>query len=172
MQDCWPEVCRFNEIDVQSKQHENIIGMMDCFMVPNVQDESVTDLYIVMEHGGDDLLTWQLRCNIDAEVGALVAYQVLRAALFMHSADIVHRDLKPANIAVSRDYDVKILDFGLARKCTAHDGRLTGYVVTRYYRAPELMFRGTNYTSAVDIWSVGCILAELLTNKGDPSNGE
>lgn len=139
-------------------------------MAPNFLDDTAADLYIVMEHGGEDLLSCLLKPAMDAAAKAFVAYQIFRAVLFLHSADIVHRDLKPGNIAVSADYDVKILDFGMARKCTAEDGRMTGYVVTRWYRAPELMLLGgTNYTPAVDIWSVGCILAEMLTVKGDPS---
>ena len=125
-----------------------------------------------MEHGGDDLLAWQCsvdsRQAIDPGAGVKIAHQIFRALAFMHSANIIHRDLKPANIAVSLEHVVKILDFGLARNVTTHNaGSLTGYLCTRYYRAPELMFRGTNYTSAVDIWSVGCILAELVTTNQD-----
>ena len=88
-------------------------------------------------------------------------------------AGIVHRDLKPSNTAVEYEqFGVKILDFGLARKFTPKDGSMTGYVVMRWYRAPELItFKAGSYDKAVDMWSIGCILAELLTQVGDRSNG-
>jgi p38 MAP kinase len=70
--------------------------------------------------------------------------------------------LKPSNIAVNEDCELKILDFGLAR---ATDDEMTGYVATRWYRAPEIMLNWMHYSQNVDIWSVGCIMAELLTGK-------
>ena len=86
----------------------------------------------------------------------------------MHSANILHRDLKPRNLLVnSEDCKLKICDFGLSRPMIQESsGReMTDYVVTRYYRAPELLLEQTNYTTAVDVWSLGCILAEILTRK-------
>jgi serine/threonine protein kinase len=73
----------------------------------------------------------------------------------------VHRDLKPANLLVTKNCDLVISDFGLARQMP--EGPMTEHVVTRWYRAPELMLSADgNYTQAVDVWSVGCVLAELL----------
>ncbi|KNC79724.1 CMGC/MAPK/P38 protein kinase [Sphaeroforma arctica JP610] len=91
-------------------------------------------------------------------------YQILRGLKYVHSADIVHRDLKPGNIAVNEDCGVKILDFGLARQS---DPEMTGYVATRYkhYRAPEIMLNWRRYDKGVDIWSVGCIMAEIINKK-------
>ncbi|KAK6474065.1 mitogen-activated protein kinase 12-like, partial [Huso huso] len=79
---------------------------------------------------------------------------------YIHSAGIVHRDLKPSNLAVNQNCELKILDFGLARHA---ESEMTGYVVTRWYRAPEIILNWMHYTQTVDMWSVGCILAELIT---------
>ncbi|MED6275862.1 Mitogen-activated protein kinase 14A [Characodon lateralis] len=89
-------------------------------------------------------------------------YQILRGLKYIHSAGIIHRDLKPGNLAVNEDCELKILDFGLARHT---DDEMTGYVATRWYRAPEIMLNWMHYNMTVDIWSVGCIMAELLTGK-------
>ncbi|XP_070371117.1 mitogen-activated protein kinase 13 isoform X11 [Equus asinus] len=72
------------------------------------------------------------------------------------------KDLKPGNLAVNEDCELKILDFGLARPA---DAQMTGYVVTRWYRAPEVILSWMHYNQTVDIWSVGCIMAEMLTGK-------
>uniref|UniRef100_A0A2K5U104 mitogen-activated protein kinase n=1 Tax=Macaca fascicularis TaxID=9541 RepID=A0A2K5U104_MACFA len=81
---------------------------------------------------------------------------------YIHSAGIIHRDLKPSNVAVNEDCELRILDFGLARQA---DEEMTGYVATRWYRAPEIMLNWMHYNQTVDIWSVGCIMAELLQGK-------
>ncbi|XP_032502054.1 mitogen-activated protein kinase 11 isoform X3 [Phocoena sinus] len=81
---------------------------------------------------------------------------------YIHSAGIIHRDLKPSNLAVNEDCELRILDFGLARQA---DEEMTGYVATRWYRAPEIMLNWMHYDQTVDIWSVGCIMAELLQGK-------
>ncbi|RXG57190.1 Mitogen-activated protein kinase 14B [Armadillidium vulgare] len=91
-----------------------------------------------------------------------LVYQVLRGLKYIHSAGIIHRDLKPSNIAVNEDCELKILDFGLARPT---ESEMTGYVATRWYRAPEIMLNWMHYNQTVDIWSVGCIMAELLTGR-------
>jgi mitogen-activated protein kinase 1/3 len=99
-------------------------------------------------------------------------YQILRGLKTVHSADIVHRDLKPANLLINANCDLKICDFGLARSVKTSSvegpkdaGLMTEYVATRWYRAPEIMLSFKMYTKAIDIWSVGCILAELLTGR-------
>lgn len=74
----------------------------------------------------------------------------------------MHRDLKPSNILVNENCDLKICDFGLAR---IQDPQMTGYVSTRYYRAPEIMLTWQKYDVEVDIWSAGCIFAEMLEGK-------
>lgn len=75
---------------------------------------------------------------------------------------MIHRDLKPSNIFIDENCDLKICDFGLAR---IHEPLMTGYIATRYYRAPEIMVSWQKYGSKVDMWSTGCIMAEMLLGK-------
>lgn len=99
----------------------------------------------------------------------LFVYQILCGLKYIHLADVLHRDLKPGNLLVNADCELKICDFGLARgfseNSEQNQGYLTEYVATRWYRAPEIMLSFTNYTKAIDMWSVGCILAEMLGGK-------
>ncbi|KAE9037091.1 hypothetical protein PR003_g6741 [Phytophthora rubi] len=90
-------------------------------------------------------------------------YQMLCGIHYLHSADVLHRDIKPSNILVNSDCRIKICDFGLARHANDRDlaEGLSEYVVTRWYRAPELLLANA-YTKAIDMWSIGCIFAELL----------
>jgi mitogen-activated protein kinase 1/3 len=83
---------------------------------------------------------------------------------YIHSANVIHRDLKPSNILVNATCELKICDFGLARGIV-DNLELTEYVVTRWYRAPEIMLGCMQYTTKVDLWSVGCIFAEMLSRK-------
>lgn len=96
-------------------------------------------------------------------------YQILCALKYIHSADVLHRDLKPGNLLVNADCQLKVCDFGLARGYSENPVEnnqfLTEYVATRWYRAPEIMLSYQGYTKAIDIWSCGCILAELLGGK-------
>ena len=89
-------------------------------------------------------------------------YQLLRGTLYIHSANIIHRDLKPANLLLNKNCDLKICDFGLARGFEDEDQERTEYVVTRWYRAPEIILNASQYTKAIDVWSIGCVFAELL----------
>jgi len=105
-------------------------------------------------------------------------YQTLCGLKYIHSANVLHRDLKPGNILLNADCELKICDFGLARgytppgsnvtappKAAGSAGFMTEYVATRWYRAPEIMLSFANYSTSIDIWSVGCILAECLGGK-------
>ena len=95
-----------------------------------------------------------------------VAYEILKGLVFIHSKGIIHRDLKPLNILVDENFNIAISDFGQANVSTDNINNgyfLTQYVTTKYYRAPELFFKyKRNYTNKVDMWSFGCILAELF----------
>lgn len=91
-------------------------------------------------------------------------YQLLRGLKYIHSAHVLHRDLKPSNLLLNANCDLKICDFGLARTMSETDF-MTEYVVTRWYRAPELLLNCSEYTAAIDVWSVGCIFMELLNRE-------
>ncbi|CDS09893.1 hypothetical protein LRAMOSA02570 [Lichtheimia ramosa] len=97
-------------------------------------------------------------------------YQLFSGLKYIHSANVLHRDLKPANILVNENCDIRICDFGMARGYSSQSSQLeamnmTHYVVTRWYRAPEVMLSPNTYDKAIDMWSVGCIFAELLGRK-------
>ncbi|KAM9774367.1 LOW QUALITY PROTEIN: mitogen-activated protein kinase 8 [Syngnathus typhle] len=138
--------------------HKNIIGLLNVF-TPQKTLEEFQDVYLVMELM-DANLCQVIQMELDHERLSYLLYQMLCGIKHLHAAGIIHRDLKPSNIVVKSDCTLKILDFGLAR--TAATGLLmTPYVVTRYYRAPEVIL-GMGYQANVDVWSVGCIMAEMV----------
>jgi p38 MAP kinase len=141
--------------------HDNIIGLLDCFTPVTALDE-FTDVYMVTHLMGADLNNIIRTQNLSDEHVQFLVYQIIRGMKYVHSAGIIHRDLKPSNIAVNEDCELKILDFGLARPT---ETEMTGYVATRWYRAPEIMLNWMHYNQTVDVWSVGCIMAEMLTGK-------
>ena len=89
-------------------------------------------------------------------------YQMVRGLKYLHSGNIMHRDLKPSNLLVNGDCILKICDLGLARGYVSEEENKTEYVVTRWYRAPEVILQASEYTKAIDIWSAGVIFAEML----------
>lgn len=148
------------------KDHPKIIRMLD--IIPPRDLVHFNDLYIVMEFMDTDLSkiinSTQFLTTLHIQ---FILYQILVATKALHSAKIYHRDLKPQNILINEDCIVKICDFGLSRgapskKSPTETRKLTSHVVTRWYRAPEVIFLTNEYTSAIDIWSIGCIFAELL----------
>ncbi|XP_046875790.1 mitogen-activated protein kinase 9 isoform X2 [Hypomesus transpacificus] len=141
--------------------HKNIIRLINVF-TPQKSLEEFQDLYLVMELM-DASLCQVIHMELDHERMSYLLYQILCGIRHLHSAGIIHRDLKPSNIVVKSDCTLKILDFGLARTaCT--NFMMTPYVVTRYYRAPEVIL-GMKYKENVDIWSVGCIMGEMVKGR-------
>ncbi|XP_028766017.1 mitogen-activated protein kinase homolog NTF3 [Neltuma alba] len=145
-------------------QHDNVIALKD-IMMPNHR-KSFKDVYLVYELMDTDLhqiiKSSQALSNDHCQYFLL---QLLRGLKYLHSANILHRDLKPGNLLINANCDLKICDFGLARTGSTKNQFMTEYVVTRWYRAPELLLCCDNYGTSIDVWSVGCIFAELLGRK-------
>ncbi len=143
--------------------HENIIKLQNI-----IKAENNKDLYLVFDFMETDLHA-VIRANILEEIHKqYVIYQILKSLKYIHSGDLIHRDLKPSNVLLNSDCQVKVADFGLARSVAQNeeeDPVYTEYVATRWYRAPEILLGSTKYKKAVDMWSVGCILAELIVGK-------
>ncbi|CAD5173027.1 unnamed protein product [Musa acuminata subsp. malaccensis] len=143
--------------------HENVIAIKDIVRPPN--RENFNDVYIVYELMDTDLhqIIRSSKPLTDNHCQFFL-YQLLRGLKYVHSANVLHRDLKPSNLLINANCDLKIGDFGLART-TSETDFMTEYVVTRWYRAPELLLNCSEYTAAIDIWSVGCIFGEIVTRE-------
>ncbi|KAF7293737.1 Mitogen-activated protein kinase [Mycena chlorophos] len=150
--------------------HENIIAILDILRPPSISQ--FTEVYLVQELMETDLHRVIRTQELSDDHCQYFIYQTLRALKALHSADVLHRDLKPSNLLLNANCDLKLCDFGLARSArpppnAANDSStfLTEYVATRWYRAPEVMLTFKEYTRAIDMWSVGCVLAEMLNGK-------
>jgi serine/threonine protein kinase len=146
-------------------RHPNIIALRDVIIPDNYED--FNNVYMVMDLMPLDLKDAIGHTNLTEPHIQYIMYQLLLALQYIHSADIIHRDLKPENILIDSNCEIKLCDFGLARGYDVDDeiSMSTNYVQTRWYRAPELIMNGSNITNKIDIWSAGCIMAELLTGK-------
>ena len=148
------------------KAHPNIIRLRNFLKAENDKD-----IYLVFDFMETDLHA-VIRANILEPVHKqFIVYQSLKAMRFCHSCQLLHRDLKPSNLLLNEECVLKVADFGLARtvkdaeKASAENSVLTDYVATRWYRAPEIILGSTSYTKAVDMWALGCIIAEMFTGK-------
>ncbi|KAL6767555.1 hypothetical protein ACKKBF_B35705 [Auxenochlorella protothecoides x Auxenochlorella symbiontica] len=145
--------------------HQNVVALKDLFPPPSGPTE-YNDVYMVQELADTDLhqIIRSPQPLSDDHVQFFL-YQMLRGLKYMHSAGIVHRDLKPSNLLINSNCDLKICDFGLARAGPDINELMVEYVVTRWYRAPELLLSCADYGPSIDMWSVGCIFAEMLGRK-------
>ncbi|KAL4427508.1 hypothetical protein ABPG74_015211 [Tetrahymena malaccensis] len=157
-----------------SREYEILLDIKDCDYVVKMIDlyYSKTDdnkliQNIVFEYMENNLEDHISKFNKSKKVIAEqtvkeYAYQILKGLQYIHSKGIAHRDLKPDNILLNDDGKVKICDFG-GSKYIDEKGKNTPYIVSRYYRAPELILCITKYNQKIDMWSFGCILGELVT---------
>ncbi|PKU73430.1 mitogen-activated protein kinase 10 isoform X1 [Dendrobium catenatum] len=149
-------------------RHPDIVDIKHIMLPPSRKD--FKDIYVVFELMESDLHQ-VIKANDDLtkEHYQFFLYQLLRALKYIHTANVYHRDLKPKNILANANCKLKICDFGLARVAFSDTPMTifwTDYVATRWYRAPELCGSFfSKYTPAIDIWSIGCIFAEVLTGK-------
>lgn len=134
-------------------KHFNIIHLQDVFLQRGM-------VYLVLPFMDTDLHKLLQRSTLSEDHVCFFLYQLLEGLAYLHLANIIHRDLKPSNLLINYNCDLKICDFNLARVVDT-DPELTTYVTTRWYRAPEIMLTG-RYGFAADMWSVGCIFAEML----------
>ncbi|KAL5662723.1 hypothetical protein ACJX0J_029848, partial [Zea mays] len=149
-------------------RHPDIVEIKHVMLPPSRRD--YRDIYVVFELMDTDLHQ-VIKANDDLtkEHHQFFLYQMLRALKYIHTANVYHRDLKPKNILANANCKLKICDFGLAR-VAFNDSHTTvfwtDYVATRWYRAPELCGSFfSKYSPAIDMWSIGCIFAEILTGK-------
>ncbi|WVR08289.1 mitogen-activated protein kinase CPK1 [Kwoniella sp. DSM 27419] len=152
-------------------RHENVIAILDIIAPRDYYD--FNEVYLVQELMETDLHRVIKSQVLSDDHCQYFIYQAIRGLKALHSANVLHRDLKPSNLLLNANCDLKICDFGLARSAAEPDagayganGFMTEYVATRWYRAPEVMLSFQKYTKAIDIWSIGCILAEMV--RGEP----
>ncbi|XP_068975766.1 serine/threonine-protein kinase ICK isoform X1 [Bombus flavifrons] len=154
----WEEAMNLREVKSLKKlSHANVVKLKEVIRENDV-------LYFVFEYMKENL--YQLMKDRDKlfpePVIKNIVYQVLQGLAFMHKHGFFHRDMKPENLLCMGPELVKIADFGLAREIRSRPP-YTDYVSTRWYRAPEVLLHSTTYNSPIDIWAVGCIMAELYT---------
>ncbi|XP_036904782.1 mitogen-activated protein kinase 15 isoform X2 [Sturnira hondurensis] len=146
--------------------HPNIVRLLDV-----VRAENDKDIYLVFESMDTDLNAVICKGGLLQDIHRrYIFHQLLRATKFIHSGGVVHRDQKPSNVLLNANCLVKLCDFGLARSLSGlpegPEGQaLTEYVATRWYRAPEVLLSSSWYTPGVDMWSLGCILGEMLRGR-------
>ncbi|XP_025206383.1 cyclin-dependent-like kinase 5 [Melanaphis sacchari] len=151
------EICLLKEL-----KHKNIVRLYDVL-------HSDKKLVLVFEHCDQDLKKYfdSLNGEIDPNVVKSFMFQLLRGLAFCHSHNVLHRDLKPQNLLINKNGELKLADFGLARAFGIPVKCYSAEVVTLWYRPPDVLFGAKLYTTSIDMWSAGCIFAELA-NAGRP----
>jgi len=147
--------------------HDDVIKLTDVIVPAENEIENYSDVYLIMQKMETTLARIiKSKHKLTDDHLQYFMYQMFRGLKYIHSAGVIHRDLKPENILINgSNCKLKITDFGLSRGVFKEKVNLTEYVVTRWYRAPEVMCSAKQYDEKVDVWSVGCIFAELLLGK-------
>eukprot|EP00923_Selenidium_pygospionis_P019724 GHVN01034384.1.p1 GENE.GHVN01034384.1~~GHVN01034384.1.p1 ORF type:complete len:428 (+),score=32.73 GHVN01034384.1:619-1902(+) len=156
------------ELDIMKElSHPNVIALKDYFYTEEKEERF---LNVVMEHVPETVYKVikayvRTNQNMPLLLVKLYAYQMCRSLGYLHSLGICHRDIKPQNLLVNtKAHVLKLCDFGSAKRLVSGESSVA-YICSRFYRAPELMVGATEYTPAIDIWSMGCVVAELLLGK-------
>ncbi len=150
------------EISVlKTLDHPNVVKLKDV-------EHSENRLYLVFEYLDQDLKKYMDSCRrgpIDPLLVKSYVYQMLLGIEFCHKRGVMHRDLKPQNLLIDKSGNLKLADFGLARAFCIPVRAYTHEVITLWYRAPEILLGGRHYSTGVDMWSIGCIFAELANKR-------
>lgn len=150
---------------IRMMNHPNIVQLKHCFYTSTEKDEVYLNL--VLEYVPDTVYRINKHYTKNEQrmpiiLVKLYVYQMLRALAHIHSLGVCHRDIKPQNLLVNiNTHALKLCDFGSAKALVKGEPNIS-YICSRYYRAPELIFGAVDYTVAIDVWSVGCVMAELL----------
>ncbi|KAL9558070.1 hypothetical protein MBANPS3_001093 [Mucor bainieri] len=156
-------VSSLREISILKRmRHQNIVNVTDVAVGPRLES-----IFLVMEYCEQDLgslLDMVPTPYTPSEIKCLML-QLLKGLEYCHSHSIIHRDLKMSNLLLTSSGLLKIADFGLARTLSLPGKAMTPNVVTLWYRAPEVLFGDSYYTTAIDLWSAGCIMGELMQHK-------
>lgn len=157
------EIAHLKRLDAY--KHPNIVRLLQVCNGKRLDEDKVLIMFLVFEYLDQDLSSYiqnrKIRGSMESTKIREISKEILSGVDFLHTHRIIHRDLKPQNILVSKDGHIKLADFGLA-KTYDFEMKLTAVVVTLWYRAPEVLL-GLPYATPVDMWSVGCIIAELFS---------
>ncbi|KAJ3352602.1 cyclin-dependent serine/threonine protein kinase [Allomyces javanicus] len=140
--------------------HPNIVRLYDVVHT----DKKLT---LVFEFMDSDLKKYMDACSgdVDPSIIQQFMFQLLRGIAFCHEHRVLHRDLKPQNLLITKKCDLKLADFGLARAFGIPVRHYSSEVVTLWYRAPDVLMGSRQYSTSIDIWSAGCIFAEMATGR-------
>ncbi|EIE87771.1 serine/threonine-protein kinase pef1 [Rhizopus delemar RA 99-880] len=140
-------------------KHTNIVRLLDVI-------HTETKLILVFEHMDQDLKKYMdARHGLDTPTIKSFMYQLLKGIAYCHENRVLHRDLKPQNLLISKHGELKLGDFGLARAFGIPVNTFSNEVVTLWYRAPDVLLGSRMYSTSIDIWSAGCIMAEMYTGR-------
>ena len=160
------ECMNMNEVKIVKKcNHENIIKLYE------IIHEQNNDVSYIFEYADTNLYEYMSSFkknnqSIPEHKIKNIVFQIIAGINYLHQHGIIHRDLKPENILMMNDSNlIKIADFGVAKETSYNGIPMTDYVCTRWYRAPECVLKSTSYSYSIDVWAIGCIMAELYNLK-------